>query len=134
MWFWIFCPVRKNRMFVLTLNVLGISWETIRSQRLQNVQKLYQTNMMSLHRNIWTKGNGCWEMKYLSMKWNHFDCWTLQSLIVSQCHEKEHIYVKNEAGPQRDSITRRRLSCQILLPDNFLQSLFSDNNHMKFLM
>ena len=58
MWFWIFCPVRKNRMFVLTLNVSGFSWETIRSQRLQKVQKLYQTNMMSLHRNIWRKGNG----------------------------------------------------------------------------
>ena len=113
MWSLMLCRIRKNRMFVLTLIVLGFSWETIRSQRLQNVQKLYQTNMMSLHRNIWTKGNGWWQMKHLSMKWNHLDCWTLQSLIVSQCHEKEHIYVNNEAGPQRNSITHGRLSCQI---------------------
>ena len=98
MWFWIFCPVRKNRMFVLTLNVLGISWETIRSQRLQKVQKLYQTNMMSLHRNIWTKGNGWRQI-------NTFP-WSGITNIVEHCNPWLF-----------PSLMRRNTSMSIMRPD-----------------
>ena len=78
MWSLMLCRIRKNRMFVLTLIVLGFSWETIRSQRLQNVQKLYQTSMMSLHRNIWRKGNG----------WRQIDTfpWSGITNIVEHCN------------------------------------------------
>ena len=98
MWFWIFCPVRKNRMFVLTLNVSGFSWETIRSQRLQKVQKLYQTNMMSLHRNIWTKGNG----------WRHINTfpWSGITNIVEHCNPWLF-----------PSVMRRNTSMSIMRPD-----------------
>ena len=98
MWFWIFCPVRKNRMFVLTLNVLGFSWETIRSQRLQKVQKLYQTNMMSLHRNIWTKGNGWRQI-------NTFP-WSGITNIVEHCNPWLF-----------PSLMRRNTSMSIMRPD-----------------
>ena len=98
MWFWIFCPVRKNRMFVLTLNVSGFSWETIRSQRLQKVQKLYQTNMMSLHRNIWRKGNG----------WRQIDTfpWSGITNIVEHCNPWLF-----------PSVMRRNTSMSIMRPD-----------------
>ena len=133
-WFWILCGIRKNRMFVLKLIVLGFSWETIRRQHLQKVQNLYQTNMMSLQRNIYTKGNGWWQMKYLSINGNHEYCWILQSLIFAQCHKKEHSYVNNEAEPSLIWSTMAEYLVRFDYPVIFLKVFFSDSKHVKFLI
>ena len=54
--FLIISGIGKNRMFVLTLILFGISKETIPRQSFKEVQNLTQTDMMNLHKNTLTKG------------------------------------------------------------------------------